>query len=1120
MQLRFTSQLILTILVIVRLLPHDDPSMTNATEEAQGTVRFAPVKLTLSSVDLVAMVKRPSHLSLVFWTAPLKRSMISWAIVLSGDVQLNPGPPSSCKYPCTVCSNPVKANQKGIQCDTCDLWSHATCGNVGEETYLNLAIEGDWHCPSCIRSQLPFHNISNISNAALSSNSALSTSTNSSTMNNKINSIKCQSLNARSVMNKRTDMLALLRSQSLNILAVTETFLDEDILDSELIDDNFTIFRRDRNRHGGGVMLVVDATIPAKRRQDLETDCELLWIELSLSPTNILFGVFYNPPDSSGSTLVQLSSSLKAIINTSTPIIISGDFNLPNIDWSETSPSPTTYSTKAHLLCELLDEFNLQQLVTEPTRNSNILDLLITNREDLIQGSKVVDGIPGSDHESVQFGVNLTRKPLSRHKRRMYNFRKADFEAYRELLSKVPWNCCFLTDSIEDCWRCFKDVILSVADQCIPKITLKPRKRKFWLSDETLLQIRRKRRAYKLAKRTAKSQHLNKYRNLSNKVRNMTRKDHLHHLQDITSNLHTDQRPFWRWLKNIRGHRPQIPEIHHEGAILSTPIQKANAFCTFFASKFVKENSASLGKIKKDLVETSENVTDLEITEDKVYELLRKIDVSKACGPDDIPGRLLKEGGQSIAGPLSKVFSLSMAQGKLPQDWISANVTPIFKKGNKHLVSNYRPVSLTSITVKLFERIIFNHLTNFLQEHKKLSPFQHGFRKGHSCQTQLLETIHQWADTLDKSGSSHVIYLDFSKAFDTVPHKRLLLKLEHIGIKGELLDWIKGFLSNRRQRVLCDGVTSCWEGVISGVPQGSILGPLLFIIYVNDIGDNISSHTRLFADDCTIYRDVSSKQDCDSLQEDLNQLYNWTQKWQLSLNTSKCKVMSISNKRITCYYTYSINNCMLEWVDTYKYLGVIIHKKLSWGEHIQEATLKASGVLNLLRRTMHGTNRAAKERAYIALVRPHLEYCSAVWNPHQKKYISELEKLQKRAARWVCGVRWDKTTNKWAEAYSTSCHRLGWLSLQNRRNFLDCCQTFKVINGLDCINHEDYFTRNLSNRRSNSCSLFISQARINAFRYSFFINAPHMWNKLPVSVVQSPTLASFKSTLLRHYFEF
>ena len=205
---------------------------------------------------------------------------------------------------------------------------------------------------------------------------------------------------------------------------------------------------------------------------------------------------------------MQLSSSLKAI-NTSTPIIISGDFNLENIDWSETSPSPTTYSTKAHLLCELLDEFNLQQLVTEPTRNSNILDLLITNREDLIQGSKVVDGIPGSDHESVQFGVNLTRKPLSRHKRRMYNFRKADFEAYRELLSKVPWTCCFLTDSIEDCWRCFKDVILSVADQCIPKITLKPRKRKFWLSDETLLQIRRKRRAYKLAKRTAKSQHLN-----------------------------------------------------------------------------------------------------------------------------------------------------------------------------------------------------------------------------------------------------------------------------------------------------------------------------------------------------------------------------------------------------------------------------------------------------------------------------------------------------------------------------------------------------------------------------------------------------------------------------------
>ena len=306
------------------------------------------------------------------------------------------------------------------------------------------------------------------------------------------------------------------------------------------------------------------------------------------------------------------------------------------------------------------------------------------------------------------------------------------------------------------------------------------------------------------------------------------------------------------------------------------------------------------------------------------------------------------------------------------------------------------------------------------------------------------------------------------------------------------------------------------------MPQGSILGPLLFIIYVNGIGNNLSSQpdsSRMTVPSSGMF--PHSKTMPRSLQKDVNQLFGWTQKWQLALNISKCKAMIISNKRknATPPHNYCINNRILDWVDTYKYLGVVIHKKLSWSDHILEASAKANRVLNLLRRTMYGTSKASKQQTYIALVRPHLEYCSSVWNPHQKKYINELVKVQKRAARWVCGVRWDRSINNWTEAYSTPCHKLGWLSLQNRRTYSDCCQTFKIINGLDCIKFRDYFTENNGNRRSNSHSLFISQSRINAFRYSFFVNATHVWNKLPISVVQSPSLNSFKSRLLGHYLE-
>ena len=224
--------------------------------------------------------------------------------------------------------------------------------------------------------------------------------------------------------------------------------------------------------------------------------------------------------------------------------------------------------------------------------------------------------------------------------------------------------------------------------------------------------------------------------------------------------------------------------------------------------------------------------------------------------------------------------------------------------------------------------------------------------------------------------------------------------------------------------------------------------------------------------------------------------------------------MIISSKRIniTPLKAYSINSNQLNWVETYKYLGVIIHKKLSWSNHILQGSSKAMKVLNLLRRTMHGTSNTSKELAYIALVRPHLEYCSPVWNPHQKKYIQDLEKVQKRAARWVGGVRWDSSTKSWTESCNTTCLKLGWLSLVNRRTYLDCYQTF---NGLDCINFKDYFKQNKGNLRSNSHNLFIPQSSINAFRYSYFVNATHVWNKLPISVVQSQG-PSFKQNLLSH----
>ncbi len=793
-----------------------------------------------------------------------------------------------CRYPCGICSDPVTSNQKGILCEVCNIWLHANCID-------------SWSCKKCLSQALPFANTSTMSttddSCSNTSSLSLDTSTESisttATIVRKNNSFHCTVLNARSIVNKRLDLHALLMSKQ---IAVTETFCNDDVLDSELSSSHYSIFRRDRNRHGGGVLLMIRSNIPATRRRDLESACEILWTEL---PKHTLLGVYYRPPNHS-TKLSELQQSLTRLPS-SHHVILCGDFNIPQIDWTTTSP--TTTSQLASELCDTLNDFALHQLVTEPTRLNNILDLVVTNNPDKTTNVSVSDGLPGSDHLAVNFEIVSTFRKQITPPKTLYNFRKADFDSFRDLISKIPWDTCFLSEQIEDIWTCIKDLLFASADQCIPKYTLRSSKgHTSWLSEETLKLIKHKRRAFKKCKRTKKVADLNRFKELNHKVRTLTREDHNHHLDSLINNLNANnQKPFWNWIKRLRGGTCLLPNLHHMGHAYQTAIDKAKIMNQYFSSVFTRESTSGLTSLQSDLQPTNSvmSTTELQVTEDEVLEALLKIDPSKSAGPDEIPGRLLREGAVWLSVPLTKLYNLSLSKGSLPSDWTRSNVTPIFKKGNKHLPSNYRPISLTSIVVKTLERLIQQKIYKFLTDHQKLSPYQHGFRARHSCQTQLLQAIHQWAKTLNQGSSTHAIFIDFSKAFDSVPHERLLLKLHNIGIRGTLLQWIKAFLLERQQRVLVEGHLSSWTKVCSGVPQGSVLGPLLFIIYVNDIASTLSSECKLFADDCVLYQNITSNSDSTALQYDLNQVSDWCKKWQLSLNIAKCKAICITNKKIS-----------------------------------------------------------------------------------------------------------------------------------------------------------------------------------------------------------------------------
>ena len=264
--------------------------------------------------------------------------------------------------------------------------------------------------------------------------------------------------------------------------------------------------------------------------------------------------------------------------------------------------------------------------------------------------------------------------------------------------------------------------------------------------------------------------------------------------------------------------------------------------------------------------------------------MLKNIKVHKATGPDEIPAKVLHDFADELSLILRCIFQLSLDSGTIPNDWRAASIVPVFKKGDKHLASNYRPISLTSITCKLMEHVIHSQVMDHLDEHSILCDNQHGFRSKRSCETQLVITIEEIARKLANGEQVDIILLDFSKAFDKVPHRRLLHKLRYYGIRNNTFLWIQDFLSHRTQEVQLEGHKSTTADVLSGVPQGTVLGPLLFLLFINDLPESTESDARLFADDCLLFRPIRNNRDTQILQNDLNSMEEWENRWQMAFH--------------------------------------------------------------------------------------------------------------------------------------------------------------------------------------------------------------------------------------------
>ncbi|KAK7087818.1 hypothetical protein V1264_021822 [Littorina saxatilis] len=399
---------------------------------------------------------------------------------------------------------------------------------------------------------------------------------------------------------------------------------------------------------------------------------------------------------------------------------------------------------------------------------------------------------------------------------------------------------------------------------------------------------------------------------------------------------------------------------------------------------------------------------------------------------------------------------------------------------------------------------------SFAETNGILREEQHGFRSKRSCESQLLGLVDELSDDLEKGKESHALIMDFSKAFDRVCHELLLHKLHHYGIVGTMHAWIKGFLSDRQQAVVVDGATSSLVPVESGVPQGSVIGPALFLLYINDLPEGLTSTSRLFADDTLCHRIISSASDKQALQEDLNRLAEWEQKWLMSFHPDKCQTLPVSRKRNPTPCSYQLHGHTLSPVNEAKYLGVTLSHDLRWDIHILNITNKANQMLGFLRRNLRVGSQEVKQRAYFALIRSPLEFASPVWDPYTCKDVDRLEAVQRRAARWVVN-RHRKTSS-----VDAMLEHLQWPTLQDRRRRARLITMYKFSNGLLSINTRNTPTPNptaKSTRLLHDAAYQLPLCRTTYRQKSFFPRTIVDWNALPGEVALSPSLEAFKSRI-------
>ena len=871
--------------------------------------------------------------------------------------------------------------------------------------------------------------------------------------------------------------------------------------------------RNRKGKEGGGIMIMVNSDIRVIREEISQNKAEMVKVVVrGKNGKEMVYVGVYVPPFTNAWNREEYAEMIEDVMNEleelgtgEKDVVIVGDFNCKEINWEQgtTEGSESSYSGRLlnwameNLMTQWVDCETRVREGSDPAR----LDLVFTRDCEAVGDISYECPLGKSDHVvvKVDFGMDL-QKLNEDYKQERFRYNKADFEQMKTYFEEADWSKFEMEEDIEIKWEEFLKIYNEAIRRYVPRGGRKCVVGKEWFNARCTKARKFKKKRWSKWRDERSDENWRQYVEARNESVRINREERYKYEKGIMEKCKSDPKLFYGHINGKMKKKESIVRLDVDGVVYDRAKDMSEVMNKCFQKVFTEE-----GEFERQSVDMERGeLRNVEVCKSDVSKLMENLDVSKAPGPDGVSNWILKECRGQLVDRIHSLLAVSLDKGIVPKDWKRANIVPIYKAGSRSNPLNYRPVSLTCVVGKMCERLVKDAWVKYLEERNILTDRQFGFRSGSSCTSNLLAFYSRVIDEVqERDGWVDGVYLDLKKAFDKVPHKRLLWKiLQYGGVGGRLLDWMKDYLKDREMRTVIRSESSKWLKVSSGVPQGSVLGPVMFGLYVNDMVEGIDSYVNLFADDAKVMRKVRSEEDCRRLQEDLDRINEWSRVWKMDFNLGKCRVMEFGRSGKRVHWDYKMGGVGLEKSREEVDLGVTITEGLTPGRHINRITGEVGNLLKRVRMAFMYLDVDMMKKLIVSLIRPRLEYAATVWSPHLKKDIGKLERVQRAATKLVPELR--------DLPYEERLERMDLISLERRRERGDLINVFKMVNGLDRFGGELLRLDNGATR-GHGKKLKKDRCLKDVKKYSFPQRSVDVWNGLSADVVSAKTISGFKT---------